>query len=744
MVRTMARRKSKKAKMEQRKFLFLVAGILLVCFSILGFGFGPVGIFFKKCAMFVLGECWFVLLLLLFVLGIYFIIENGFPDLLTFNSLGVVLIAIVVLVALHFSFISSYASDQIIPITINNWSSRVATINANGSVFASGQSSIKIGGGIVGAAFASLFAGLFAKIGTIVVLVVLSLIAFIMLFNFDIGEYLGEGLNWFKAKIGRDGDEDEDDEDEVEIDEETGEVITKPKKKVTPVEIAEEVKEEVVPEPVKEETPGSYRLPMFDIDKILDKDTGVGSSGDANYIKSTGDKLVNALKAFEIEAKVVDTHVGPAVTQFELEIPGGTKVSRILNINKEIALALAAKDVRIEAPIPGKSTVGIEIPNGEIATVKISGILKSINTRKGIQVALGKDLMGNSRTCDITKMPHLLIAGSTGSGKSVCTNSVIVSILMRYRPDEVKLVLVDPKQVELSNYNGIPHLLLPVVTDPKRASATLQRIVAEMDDRYRTFAENSVKKIDDYNAMVDEKNKKKPDNEKMKRMPYIVVFIDEMADLMVAARKEVEDSIMRITQLARAAGIHLITATQRPSTDIITGVIKANIPSRIAFAVASQIDSRTILDGVGAEKLLGKGDMLFLPMGQNTATRIQGCYVSDDEIERVIEYVKNQQTAVYDEKYANVGNEGPGGASNGIGSGPGGTDDDPMYEEVYQFVLETGKASSSLLQRRFRLGYNRAARLIDTLEERGVIGPSTGNSKPREVLVGKEDTEEDE
>ncbi len=738
------RRSSKRQKMEQRKFAFIVTGLLFILISIIGFGFGSVGIFIKGCAMFVLGECWFILLLLLFVLGIYFIIENGFPNLFSLNVLAVILLAIVVLVALHFSFISNYAPNQIISQTITNCSSRINTINQNASVFASGQSSIKIGGGVVGAAFASLLAGLFAKVGTIIVLVVLSLISFIMLFNFDIGEYLGQGLSWIKEKTNH-GDDEEEEEEEVEIDEETGEVIPKPvKKPITPVQVAEEVKEEVVPEPVKDETPGSYRLPMFDIDKILDKDTSSSVNGDANYIKTTGEKLVNALKAFEIEAKVVDTHVGPAVTQFELEIPGGTKVSKILNINKEIALALAAKDVRIEAPIPGKSTVGIEIPNGEIAMVKISGILKSINTRKGIQVALGKDLMGNYRTCDITKMPHMLIAGSTGSGKSVCTNSIIVSILMRYRPDEVKLVLVDPKQVELSNYNGIPHLLLPVVTDPKRASATLQRIVAEMDDRYRTFAENSVKKIDDYNAMIDEKNKKRPADDKLKKMPYIVVIIDEMADLMLVARKEVEDSILRITQLARAAGIHLITATQRPSTDIITGVIKANIPSRIAFAVASQVDSRTILDGVGAEKLLGKGDMLFLPVGQNTAMRIQGCFVSDEEIAKVIDAVKSQQTAVYDEKYANVGNEGPGGASNGIGSGPGGTDDDPMYEEVYQFVLETGKASSSLLQRRFRLGYNRAARLIDTLEERGVIGPSTGTSKPREVLIGKGGTEEDE
>jgi S-DNA-T family DNA segregation ATPase FtsK/SpoIIIE len=735
------RRSSKRQKMEQRKFAFIVTGILLVCFAILGFGFGAVGLFFKKCAMFVFGECWALLLVLLLILGLYFIVENEFPDLLSFNALGAILVGIVILTALHFSFIKNYAPSQIMPMTTSNLQYRINTINANASVFASGQSSIKIGGGIVGAAFASLFASLFAKVGTIIVLVVLSLIAFIMLFNFDIGEFLGEGLNWIKEKTQRDDDEEEDEE---EIDEETGEVIKKPKKAVTPVQVAQEVKEEVIPEPVKEETPGSYRLPMFDIDKILEKDNGNGNSSDMAVIKATGEKLVNTLKSFEIESKVVDTHIGPAVTQYELEIPGGTKVSKILNINKEIALSLAAKDVRIEAPIPGKSTVGVEIPNGEISMVRISGILKSINTRKGIQVALGKDLLGNYRTCDITTMPHMLIAGATGSGKSVCTNSIIISILMRYRPDEVKLVLVDPKQVELSNYNGIPHLLLPVVTDPKRASATLQRIVAEMDDRYRAFAENSVKKISDYNAMIDEKNKKRPAEDKLKKMPYIVVIIDEMADLMLVARKEVEDSILRITQLARAAGIHLITATQRPSTDIITGVIKANIPSRIAFAVASQIDSRTILDGVGAEKLLGKGDMLFLPVGQNTATRIQGCYVSDDEIEKVINYVRDQQTAVYDEKYANVGNEGPGGASNGIGSGPGGTDDDPMYDEVYQFVLETGKASSSLLQRRFRLGYNRAARLIDTLEERGVIGPSTGNSKPREVLVGRDGTEEDE
>ena len=431
--------------------------------------------------------------------------------------------------------------------------------------------------------------------------------------------------------------------------------------------------------------------------------------------------------------------MGPAVTQFEVVVPSGTKVSRISSINKEIALALAAKDVRIEAPIPGKNTIGVEIPNQAISAVKIKEILASkvmLEAKGGLQVALGKDIMGNPRCTDLTKMPHLLVAGSTGSGKSVCINSMIASILMRYRPDEVKLVLVDPKQVELSNYNGVPHLLCPVVTDPKKASLVLQKVVNEMDKRYHIFAEKGAKKIDDYNRMLEEENKKNPEN-KQPRMPYIVVIVDEMADLMIVARKEVEDSIMRITQLARAAGIHLIVATQRPSTDVITGVIKTNIPSRIAFAVASNVDSRTILDHPGAEKLLGKGDMLFLPMGENTPIRIQGCFISDDEIRRLIEAVCKEQQASYDESLTTTLTE--------TASTSGSTDreeyDDPMYNEIVDFAVKTGKISASLIQRRFRFGYNRAARVIDLLEERGIIGPQNG-SKPREVLVKVKNEEE--
>ena len=718
-----------------------------MCASILGLGFGPVGLAFKKCAMFILGEWWAIFLLLLFALGLYFIVEKEMPDLFNSTSGGIIILAIVILVISHFYFINNYKPNVIVDGTIANYKTRIKTIVDTAGPLASGQNSIKIGGGIVGALFSSLLVSLFAKVGTIVVLIVLTLIAVIMLFDIDIGEYLGSGINSLKGRVV----EDEEDEDSDEEDAEEEEEEEVPKKsllslfgrkkkeevKETPVVIANEVKNEIETTPVEEPVVVNkgYVLPKI---TLLDPPETNNEVTGSKALIAKGNELVKVLADFQIPgAKVVATHVGPAVTQYELDLPAGTKVSRVLGINKEIALALAAKDVRIQAPIPGKSTVGVEIPNGEISSVKIRGILQSINTNKGIQAALGKDLMGNPRYFDVTKMPHLLIAGSTGSGKSVCTNSIIISILMRYKPDEVKLVLVDPKQVELSNYNGVPHLLLPVVTDPKKASATLQRIVVEMDDRYRAFAENQVKKIDDYNALMEKKGRKDD------KMPYIVVIIDEMADLMIAARKEVEDSIMRITQLARAAGIHLITATQRPSTDVITGVIKANIPSRIAFAVASQVDSRTILDGVGAEKLLGKGDMLFLPMGQNTADRIQGCYVSDDEIERVISACRDQQTAVYDERFQSTANEGPGGSSNGIGSGPGGTDDDPLYNEIFEFAMESGKISASLIQRRFRLGYNRAARIIDLMEERGVIGPQNG-SKPREVLASSESSNEED
>ncbi|HOB26360.1 MAG TPA: DNA translocase FtsK, partial [Bacilli bacterium] len=394
-----------------------------------------------------------------------------------------------------------------------------------------------------------------------------------------------------------------------------------------------------------------------------------------------------------------------------------------------------------EAPIPGKATVGVEIPNKEATSVPVREVLQTkLHEMEGMKlpVSLGKDIMGNCCITDLSKMPHLLVAGSTGSGKSVCINSFIASLLITKRPDEVKIMLVDPKKVELSNYNGVPHLLCPVVTDPKKASVALQNIVKEMERRYDVFADNKVKNISGYNDLIKDEMKRTPEDTSLQLMPYILVIIDELADLMLVASKEVEDSIMRITQMARAAGIHLIVATQRPSTDVITGVVKANIPSRIAFAVASQIDSRTILDGGGAEKLLGKGDMLFKPMGENTPVRIQGNFISDEEIEKVIKYVSSEQAAQYDESYTQVPKTESEGGSFSTGDASDVDNDDPLYNEIVDFAIQNGKISASLVQRKFRLGYNRAARVIDLLEERGIIGPQNG-SKPREVLVKMED-----
>ena len=463
---------------------------------------------------------------------------------------------------------------------------------------------------------------------------------------------------------------------------------------------------------------------------ILNPPAKTKKVNNSDFLNQNRIALEKVLRDFQITGKVVEIHEGPAVTQFEVEIKAGTKVNRITSISKEIALALAAKDVRIEAPIPGKSTVGVEIPNRNVSSVPIREVLstvpKSMSDAK-ILVALGKDLMGRTCCADLSKMPHLLVAGSTGSGKSVCINSFIASILMRMNPNDIKLVLVDPKKVELSNYNGIPHLLCPVVTDPKKANVVLQKIVAEMENRYQKFADNNVKNISGYNELIEKNNKK--NNTTIPKMPYILVIIDELADLMLVAAKEVEDSIMRITQMARAAGIHLIVATQRPSTDVITGVVKANIPSRISFAVASQIDSRTILDRAGAEKLLGKGDMLYLPMGENTPIRIQGNFISDEETQRLIDYVSKEQVASYDNSLTEIPDNHIAGASSGTEEY-----DDPLYNDVVDFAITTGKISASLIQRRFRVGFSRAARIVDLLEERGIIGPQNG-SKPREVIV---------
>lgn len=671
------------------------------------------------------------------------------PKFTSQKLIGIYIFIIIVLVASHFEFLNQESSPQeIISATYNNFMERISTIGANNALETNGTTSIVIGGGFIGALFIALLYGLFGKTGSIVILVILGIFAAVLTFNVNLSAIFTKIFSLFKRKKRATAEEENEipisNAEDIKAVAEIKEPVPKKEEKII-ITSMEELKQKPIEQEsletktkhVETEEDLSYRLPKFN--EIFDpvKPKKINST---DFTKSNKEILERVLRDFGVNAKVVEIHIGPAVTEYELTVPAGTKVSKIVNINKEIALALAAKDVIIQAPIPGKSTIGVEIPNPTISSVTLREVLESPQNLKSdakICAALGKDIMGTPKVFDLTKMPHLLVAGSTGSGKSVCINGIIASILMRYKPNEVKLVLVDPKKVELTNYNGIPHLLCPVVSDPKKASLTLQRVVVEMDNRFTLFSDNEVKNISGYNEMIEKENRKHPETPQAK-MPYIVVIIDELADLMLVASKEVEDSITRITQLARAAGIHLIVATQRPSTDVITGLIKNNIPSRISFAVSSQIDSRTILDQPGAEKLLGKGDMLYFPMGDSSPTRIQGCFVNDDEIKRLIDYCKNQATAKYDEEFENVSQN----TSSGIGNSLTGGDDDEAYNEVVEFAIQTGKISASLIQRRFRFGYNRAARMMDLLESRGIVGPQNG-SKPREVLVKLEKNDDE-
>ncbi len=729
-------KKRKKETTSNFKYSVELTGLILILIGIIGFGFGPVGSLIKKFSIFLVGTWWMFLLIGVLLLGAYMLFKRKLPKFFTSKLIGLYVIFIVILVASHFGFIEhAKSSKEIFSTTVDNFMERISSINGKTALFTSGTSSVEIGGGIIGATFAYIFSSLFGLSGTKVIEIILLIFGLILLFDITLSDILEKLRSIFKKN--KDNEEESIVPTDVEINDysktkeepkkEDKVIITSMDELKTPLPKA--LENDSMESLMKKDEPVTnthYKLPPL---SLLSDPTGEGVTVSQSETRKNKDELESVLRDFGITAKVVKIHIGPAVTQYELTVPNGTKVSKITSVNKEIALAMAAKDVRIQAPIPGKSTIGIEIPNPKVCAVKIKEILLSRGEGK-INVALGKDIYGNPVLADLTKMPHLLIAGSTGSGKSVCTNSIICSILMNYRPDEVKLVLVDPKKVELSNYNGVPHLLTPVVTDPKKASVALQKVVNEMERRYNLFSDTSVKNIEGYNDYVQKYNKKHPEAP-MQKLHYLVTIIDELADLMLVASKEVEDSIMRITQMARAAGIHLIVATQRPSTDVITGVVKANIPSRIAFAVASSIDSRTILDMSGAEKLLGKGDMLYLPMGENTPTRIQGSYISDEEIKKLIDYVCGQQKAKYSEEMDL--DSTPIGTSSGSGSGADGFDD-PLYDEVVEFAVSTGKISASLIQRKFRLGYNRAARIIDLLEDRGIVGPQNG-SKPREVLV---------
>ena len=746
--------KKKKSKNTKKEFEHSAElyGVIYILISILGLGkYGPVGRFINSFFVFLFGSIYMVFIVVLLIIGGYLVIKREWPDFFTSKLIGLYIFILGLLILMHKEFIVQNDGKMMVIFkeTVNQ------LVSAFNSIMKTGKLSdlLAVGGGIIGGVFAIIFDKLFSYTGMQIVAWTLIGLGIALFTGFSIVDKIKEKVanrtpRQKKEKL-KDDKKDKkviisDGEDEAEdnkikissIDEVTR--VSKNDSNSGNVE-----SNEVSPKVNNRNK--NYKLPSID---ILDKPKKKAKGTDQSLIEKNITTLEQVLKDFKIIGKVVEVHVGPTVVQYELEIASGTRVNKITAINREISLALAKKDVRIEAPIPGKNTVGIEFANDSPSPVSFYEVMNSkkmqASSDKKLMVPLGKSIMGDVGVCEINKMPHLLIAGTTGSGKSVCVNGIICSILMRATPEEVKLVMVDPKVVELSVYNGVPHLLRPVVTDPKQAAIALNKMVAEMERRYSVFSDSKTKNIEGYNNYIERWNEKHPNVEEQKqRMPYIVIIIDELADLMMVAAKDVEDSILRITQKARAAGMHLIVATQRPSTEVITGLIKANIPSRIAFSVGSGIDSRTILDQTGAEQLLGKGDMLFLPIGMNSPLRIQGSFITDDEIKRVIDHTIEQQKAEYDDSLLNLeAVDDKSSNVDGKGKSDGGTDDnDPLYNEIVEFVISTGKASASLLQRRFKLGYNRAARIIDQLEENNIIGPPNG-SKPREVLVQLDNSEE--
>jgi len=747
----MAKKKKKKEPKKKFEYQAELFGVFIILIGILGIcGYGPCGQLICAFSAFLFGCLYFLFLIGLIIIGFNVIIKKSYPDFFNTKLIGFYILIIGILMLLHMSYINdgfiSFKDTMIL--TFKNSMHVFDIVNGASRNLAFEN----IGGGLVGGLFISVFAALFDVSGVKIIYIALIAFGILIITGISIADIIRKVINSSKEMMPKKNKPDNSEEKyNVKINdhenEDDGKVIISDIKELKKANIIDnnnnsnnniEVKEEVINNDVKPNE--NYKLPPISLLDIPKKAKNNNQAGIEDNIK----KLEEVLREFGIIGHVVEVTVGPAITQYELELRAGTKLSKLTSINKEISLALAKKDVRIQAPIPGKSTVGIEISNENPAIVYVREIMEKLISEKSnnkLMVALGKDILSHPKYCEINKTPHLLVAGATGSGKSVCINCILISILMIAKPDEVKLLLVDPKKVELSIFNGIPHLLAPVVTDPKKASVALAKIVKEMEDRYDLFEENKVKNISSYNEMIEKKNQNLSEDAKIKKMPYIVVVVDELADLMLVASKEVEDSIMRITQMARAAGIHLIIATQRPSTDVITGIIKANIPSRISFAVSSGIDSRTILDMTGAEKLLGRGDMLFLPMGESTPTRIQGAWITEEEVKRVVDYTIGQQKAIYDEKLLNLNSE----PTSKIDAN---TDvkeeyEDPLYDDIVEFVITSGKASASLIQRRFKLGYNRAARIVDLLEERGIIGPQNG-SKPREVLVKIESNSNDE
>lgn len=750
----MAKQKKSK-KTPNKKFddeiLMIIYSFLSISLSIIGIlEIGPAGILLSRLMYFLVGILENIVFAIIILIALLVLFKKNISDLKVKSIIGIVCFFLAWLL-----LVAAPDDHSVVGITVlNNFMKNIQAIFNNTLIAPIGN------GGIIGALLYSLFSGLFDFTGTRIMVVMLVLMGILMFWEQIQKVFtnikVSSNKTLKKREIKKEQKKKEKylyDEENISFEEKQGKFKfgsisvdsfdsnienEEPLEKKTDIQmmnIKPDIVESVVEEKKDLEIESSflvdyakYRLPGIQLLNVASR--GSGSTANKKAAVENGQKLLRILEEFGVKATLVDTHIGPSVTKFELKPDLGVKVSKISNLQNDIKLALAAKDIRIEAPIPSKSAVGIEIPNIDKTVVGLREILRNVPAKyedSKLLFALGKDLLGQPVYGELNKMPHLLIAGATGSGKSVCVNSIIVSILMRAKPDEVKLLLIDPKKVEFTAYQNVPHLIGPIVNDGDAANAALKVIVEEMDKRYDLFSKAGVRNLAGYNEKVE----KYPEEGRTK-LPWIVVIIDELADLMLVAAKEVEASIQRITQLARAAGIHLVVATQRPSVDVITGVIKSNIPSRIAFAVSSGVDSKTILDQYGAEKLLGMGDMLYIPVGEQSPIRVQGVYVSDEEVNRVTEFASKQGHPKFDDAFIRLQL-----VENTVGAA-GFENNDVLYEEAKQFVIQSQKASTSLIQRKFSIGYQRAARLIDMMEENGIVGPQRG-SKPREVYIKQPD-----
>lgn len=742
--------------------------ILISLFSLLKLGF--LGITFNNIVRFFIGDTDILGLLILLVTGVIFLIKG--PK-LEFNKRWIIGGSIFYAGLLLFMSAILFAGSS-----DDNFISQ--TLTAISHDFVEMDNSSSLGGGIIGAVLLVVFNFLVSILGSEILSLITMVVGIIIAFNIPMNQVvdktrefcenaskkMGESVQQIKEKKQNDNketpkhvanpqpvaDKKEEDNckpkiklsgwmDNQEKPKNSDSVAAKPKRDYKTADeynddtrnkpklssaIADHVQNDKQGIEMNDIDDSNYQLPSID---LLSDVAFSDQSEEYKNIDRNTEVLKKTLNSFGVDAEIKNVNLGPSVTEYELHPAIGVKVSKIVNLADDLALALAAKDIRIEAPIPGKSLIGIEVPNRKVAMVSFKDVVKSQNDKHGLlTVPLGRNVSGDVISTDLTKLPHLLIAGSTGSGKSVSINGIITSILMNAKPSEVKMMLIDPKKVELGIYNGIPHLLTPVVSEPKKAARALNKVVSEMEHRYDLFAKHNQRKISNFNEYVNSLSEEERGD--LKPLPYIVVVVDELADLMMTVSNDVEGAIIRLAQMGRAAGIHMILATQRPSVDVITGLIKSNVPSRIAFAVSSGIDSRTILDTNGAEKLLGRGDMLYLPIDKNKPIRVQGAFISDEDVENVVEFIKAEQPAEYDDNMMVTDEE--------LKVEEEHEDQDELFDDALAFVVKEQKASTSLLQRNFRIGYNRAARIIDDLEQRGYIGPQEG-SKPREVYKHPDD-----